>query len=252
MGGVGEGRPVLRPADLSAATAVILVGGLGTRLAPVVADRPKVLAHVGARPFLGYLLDGLASAGLRRVLLCSGHRGDELRAAVGTRYRGMQLDYSHEPAPAGTGGALRLAAMLSDGDPLLVMNGDSYCEVDLAALWSAHHARGASATMVVSEVADARRFGRVTFDEAGRVTGFSEKSPETGPGWVNAGVYVLGRALVCAIPERAPLSLEHEVLPSWIGRGLLAHPVRGSFFDIGTPPTYADAQAQALEIGRTA
>jgi len=249
MDGLKSGRPAGGGRDLANTTAVILAGGLGTRLAPVVADRPKVLATVGQRPFLAYLLDRLAAAGLKRVVLCTGHRGADLRAAVGAEYRGMRIAYSQEPGPAGTGGALRLAATRTDADPLLVMNGDSFCEVDLVALWNAHHVSAATATLVVVEVPDARAFGRVRFAADGCVSGFEEKSCDPGPAWVNAGVYVLARALACAIAPAPPVSLEREVLPEWIGRGLRAYPVRGSFFDIGTPSTYAAAQGRALEMG---
>jgi NDP-sugar pyrophosphorylase family protein len=249
MGGVEVGRPAGETCDLLEATAVILAGGLGTRLAPVVGDRPKVLADVGARPFLAYLLDRLAVAGVRRVILCTGHRGGELRAAVGTAYRGMRIAYSEEPTPAGTGGALRLACARTDADPLLVMNGDSFWEFPLPAVWAAHRATGATATLVATEVPDARAFGRVCFGPDGRVTRFEEKSPAPGSAWVNAGVYVLARALACSIAAGRPVSLEREVLPAWIGRGLCAYPARGSFFDIGTPRAYAAAQERLLETG---
>jgi NDP-sugar pyrophosphorylase family protein len=223
---------------------VILAGGRGTRLAPVVGDRAKVLADVGGRPFLAYLLDQLAAAGCERVVLCTGFRGDEMRDAVGACYRGLEVVYSHEESVAGTGGALALAAQVVDADPLLVLNGDSYCEVDLGALWSAHRTRGADATMVVTEVADTSGFGRVELDGDGRVRGFHEKAPGRRPGWINAGVYVIARARLLAVPSGRPVSLETELLPAWICGGLGAFQVRGCFFDIGTPDRYAGAAAR--------
>jgi NDP-sugar pyrophosphorylase family protein len=219
----------------------VLAGGRGTRLAPVVDDRAKVLADVGGRPFLGYLLDQLVQAGCPRIVLCTGYRGDEVRAAVGDRHRGVPIAYSHEPSPAGTGGALRLMAAATSDDPVLVLNGDSYCEVDLAALWARHRARGAAATMVVAEVADTARYGRVDLGADGRVAGFREKGPERRPGWINAGLYVVARARLLAVPAGRPVALEAEVLPAWVAAGLDAFPTRGCFFDIGTPRDYAGA-----------
>src|SRR5947208_1434645 len=109
--------------DLSGVVAAILAGGFGTRLRSVVADRPKPLATISGRPFLAYQLDQLAAVGLRRVVLCTGYRGDQVEATFGRHYAGMRLEYSLEAAPLGTAGALRLALPLLDSDHVLVMNG---------------------------------------------------------------------------------------------------------------------------------
>src|SRR2546426_1458133 len=115
-------------------TAAILVGGLGTRLRAVVADRQKVLAPVAGRPFLEQLLDQLTAAGLKRVVLCTGHKAEQVEQTIGREYRGMSIGYSREPEPLGTAGAFRQALSLLDTDPVLACNGDSFCEVDLLAL----------------------------------------------------------------------------------------------------------------------
>ena len=119
-------------------TAAILAGGLGTRLRPAVADRPKVLAPVGGRPYLTYLLDQLAGAGVREVVLLTGYAADEVRDALGDRYGRMRLRYSVEPAPLGTAGALRLALPLLAAPAVLLLNGDSYCDADLGAFRRSH------------------------------------------------------------------------------------------------------------------
>src|SRR5437867_6202026 len=111
--------------------AVILAGGLGRRLGSVVADRPKALATVRGRPFLAYLLDQLCAAGTTRVTVCTGHGAAQIEAAFGARYGGARLNYSRETAPLGTGGALRLALPMLDAPVLLVLNGDSFADVDL-------------------------------------------------------------------------------------------------------------------------
>ncbi|MCX6899219.1 MAG: nucleotidyltransferase family protein [Verrucomicrobia bacterium] len=223
-------------------TAAILAGGQGTRLRAVVADRQKVVASVAGRPFLMRLLDQLADAGLRRVVICTGYKAGQVAEMAGNEYRGMSLRYSPEPGPLGTAGALRNALPLLESDPVLTMNGDSYCETDLVAFWKAHRERHASGSMVVREVADTSQSGRVSFDQSGAIGSFVEKGASAGPGWINAGIYLLGRALLEGIPAERPVSLERETFPAWIGRGLCAFPTAGKFLDIGTPESYAAAQ----------
>ena len=227
--------------DLARIPVAILAGGLGTRLRPAIGDRQKVVAAVEGRPFLAILLDQVAAAGFRDVVLCVGHRADEVEAALGASHGPLRLRYSREAEPLGTGGALRLALPLLDGPELLVMNGDSFCEVDLAAAWTWHRAHGAEATLVAVEVSDASRYGRVEMDAADRVRRFTEKQEDGRPGWINAGIYLLASRLVAALPAGRALSLERDVLPGWTGGALYGYRVRGRFIDIGTPGAYSAA-----------
>jgi NDP-sugar pyrophosphorylase family protein len=228
--------------DLSTTTAVVLAGGLGTRLHSVVSDCPKGLAQVGGRPFLTFLLDQLDAAGVRRAVLCTGYLGEQVKETFGDKYRGLHLLYSQEHSPLGTGGALRLAVPVLASDPVLVLNGDSYCEADLAALpdWRREHR--AKATLLLTHVPDTQRYGRVTIDEQGAVLAFEEKGTVVGPGWINAGIYVLSHRLLLTIPGTGTVSLEREVFPAWIGHGLFGCPGDGRFLDIGTPESYGAAE----------
>ena len=124
-------------------TAAILAGGLGTRLRPAVGDRPKVIAQIGQRPFITFLLDQLTAVGVQKVVLLTGHGANWVRATLGDEYKGVPLGYSVEKAPLGTAGALRHALPMFAADNVLLLNGDSYCELDLAALVAARspHAR---------------------------------------------------------------------------------------------------------------
>ena len=167
---------------------------------------------------------------------------------MGARYGPLVIEYSHEEAIAGTGGALRLAADRFDADPLLVLNGDSCCEVDLQELWARHRRRAPTATMVVTQVSDAARFGSVEMDAEHRVRAFREKTGEPRAGWINAGIYVVGREPLLAIDAGRAVSLESEVLPAWIASGLDAFPTRGGFLDIGTPQSYAGAEQDLCEM----
>jgi NDP-sugar pyrophosphorylase family protein len=228
------------PGDI---TAAILCGGLGSRLRSVVADRPKALAPVGGRPFLTYLLDQLAAAAVGEVVLLTGYRADQVYDALGPTYAGMSLLYSEEPTPLGTGGALRLALPCLSGRTVLLLNGDSFCDVDLPAFRAFHRRHAADASLVLARARDTSRFGRVRTGPGGRVWGFEEKGSAPGGGWINAGVYLLDRGLVEELPPGRPASLEREAFPAWAAAGRL-HGFRcpGRFLDIGTPTSYAEAE----------
>ena len=234
--------------DVAELTAVVLAGGLGMRLRSVMADRPKVLAQVRGRPFLAYLLDQLVAAGIRYAVLCTGHLSGQISAEFGDAYGSLELAYSPEQFPRGTAGALRLALPLFASEPVLVMNGDSFCGVDLKAFWASHQSRGANASLLLTEVPGVAMYGRVRVDNDGSVLRFDEKGGEEGPGWVNAGIYLLNRRLLSTIPTGEVVSLEREMFPSWIGRKMYGFQSAGPFIDIGTPERYeAAARFFAIE-----
>ena len=227
---------------LDEVTAVILAGGLGTRLHTVVADRPKVLAQVRGKPFLAYLLEQVAGASMRHCVLCVGYLGEQIRAVFGDTYAGMRLVYSQESMPLGTAGALRLALPLSQSDTVLVMNGDSFCGVNLSDLWAWHSRLNANATLVLVETSNTIRYGRVSVAANGTIVGFDEKKDCEGLGWINAGVYVLRHSLLENIPAGRAVSLETEMFPAWIDQGLYGYQSTGRFLDIGTPESYVLAE----------
>ena len=226
---------------LSGITAAILAGGLGTRLRSILTDKPKVLAEIHGRPFLSYLLDQLNDAGVRRVVLLTGYRGGEIRSVFGDSYQNIKLRYSEELSPLGTAGAVRLALPMIDSDPTLVMNGDALCDADIRRFYSWHCAGDRAGSLLLAEVPDSSRYGRVALDQEGRVLRFDEKSGHSGLGLINAGVYLLSRRVLESIPEGRAVSIEHEVFPNWIGQGLHGYQTRNRFIDIGTPESYAEA-----------
>ena len=228
--------------------ALILVGGKGTRLRQVVSDRPKPMAEVSGRPFVEWLLLALRDQGVRRVVFCTGYLGGIIEDHFHDgRQWGMEVTYSRDPNPLGTAGAVRHALGSLSSEPVLVMNGDSYCNVDVERLHQAHVVRQASATMWLARVDDRRRYGTVEIDEDDRIRSFSEKSIEMLPGLVNAGVYILERSVLEAIPDGVATSLEADLFPSLIGRGLYGVVGDGLFLDIGTPESYATAQQLLTE-----
>jgi D-glycero-alpha-D-manno-heptose 1-phosphate guanylyltransferase len=223
--------------------AFLLVGGMGTRLRSVVASMPKPLAEVGSRSFLELLIRQLQSQGISRLVMCTGYLADQIE----NKFRdgqdwGVEIRYSSESRPLGTAGALKLAAtQMNNCRELLVMNGDSFLEVDCRELIRFHREHSGVATMAVIKVENAGRYGTVCIDGNGRVTDFFEKTERDSPGMINAGVYVFDRSVLECIPE-GPASLEKEVFPKLVKEGIHAFTSGGMFIDIGTPEDYAKAQ----------
>jgi NDP-sugar pyrophosphorylase family protein len=217
---------------------IVLCGGLGTRLRAVVSDRPKALAPVGATSFLAMQLELLRDRGARHFVLCVGHMAEQIEAAFGDGSAlGARIDYSRDGAKLlGTGGALKRAERFF-APAAIVINGDTYIDVDLARLARVHSSareRGA-ATLTLARVSDASRYGTVEV-EGDRVIGFREKGAN-GSAWVNAGVYVIERELLARVPPNEVVSLERDVFPAALraGLALAAFEQEEVFTDIGTP-----------------
>ncbi len=227
--------------NLSELTAVVLAGGFGTRLRSIVTDRPKVLAEINGKAFLTYILDQLADAGFRKVVLCTGHLGEHIQAKISEKYRSLCILYSHESSPLGTGGALSLALPYLKSSDVLVTNGDSYCSTDFVDLWAWHQKKEAAATLLLTHLDDTSRYGRVSTGADDTIIGFDEKNGSEKPGWINAGIYLIRRHLLAEIPKNQFVSLEREIFPSWSSRGLYGYRTHSRFIDIGTPESYAKA-----------
>lgn len=224
-------------------TAVILAGGLGTRLREVVADRPKVLAEVNGRPFLEYLLDQIIETGMRKAVLCTGYMAEQIESLFGDRYRTLELSYSQEQALLGTAGALRFALPKITTDTIFVMNGDSYCEFDFDSFAHHHFASQAKASLLLKKIDSVQRYGQVHVDSTGKIKTFEEKGLNQGEGWINAGIYLLSAAWLRDIPLGRNISLEREIFPTWIGKEFYGVPQQeGAFIDIGTPSSLIQAQ----------
>lgn len=233
--------------------AVVLVGGFGQRLKSVVSDRPKALAEIAGTPFLDYLIRRLAAQGIDRVILSTGYLADMVHdfAGDGSQW-GVDVVHVREPSPLGTGGALRFVRdTLSLDEPFLAMNGDSFFSGSMATL-GARHERNESAqlTIALAHVADASRFGTVDAEpETGVVLRFVEKDGLARPAWINAGVYAVNPDVLSVVEPDKKVSVERDVFPGLVGRGLFAEPFEGaSFLDIGTPEDLARAP-QILRSG---
>ncbi len=231
--------------------AIVLAGGFGTRLRAVVSDVPKPMAPVAGRPFLEHVLRGLAAQGVPRAVLSVGYLHEQIVAHFGQRFEGMAVDYEIEASPLGTGGAIAAALGRCSGEAVLVLNGDTWLDLDLAALlalWAASR----EPVIVAREVPDVARYGALEVEggaTGGRVLRFAEKGRQ-GPGLINAGVYVLPRDLFGGQPPAPPFAIEADVLAPLVQRATVrAFVCDGEFIDIGIPEDYARAQQMRLAPG---
>ena len=234
-----EDNSDIPPVDIRA---FVICGGLGTRLRPLLADRPKSMALISGTPFLQLLLDRLRSQGVDDVILGSGYMAEKIEGYFGSGNEfSVRIRYSREHEPLGTGGALKLAEPLIS-DPVLVLNGDSYVEWKLVPMLELFTDKDAELVVVLQAVADVTRYGSVTLDRDGRVAEFTEKGIRSGPGLVNAGVYLVRKQIVRDLPAGTAISLEREVFPRLLDRGVYGLVCTGIFIDIGIPADFKRAQ----------
>lgn len=225
--------------------AVVLVGGMGTRLRPLTLTIPKQMLMVAEVTMIERVLDHLAVHGVEQATLSMGYRPDPfLSAFPSNSCAGVALRYAVEPTPLDTGGAIRFAALHGGiDDTFVVVNGDVLTDLDVSALVSFHRARGAEATIHVTPVEDPRSFGVVPLDQRGRVEAFIEK-PESPPtNLINAGTYVVEPEVVERIDGDRRVSVERETFPAMVQDGsLFGMPSDAYWVDAGTPATYLRAQ----------
>jgi len=224
--------------------AVILAGGFGTRLKSVVSDVPKPMADVAGRPFLSVLLDYLASGGVERVILSVGFKREAISGFFGPSYKGMELIYVVEEKPLGTGGAMKRSLMAARDKDVLVLNGDSFLQLDLSGFVGFHRDNNSPITMAVKKMRDFDRYGAVRLDGP-VVAGFIEKA-RTGTGYINAGVYLLD-AQQCGLldVQEDCFSFEKDFLQVRGGEAsVYAYICNDYFIDIGLPEDYMRAQKE--------
>jgi len=248
-----ESKPMRSDTAREDIPAVLLVGGRGTRLQPVLPSTPKPLAPVGDAPFLQLLVLQLRSQGIRRIVMCTGHLADQIEEEFGDgRKWDVAIDYSKESRPLGTAGALKFAENhLRQYPHFLVMNGDSFLEFDFHQLICFHKEHGGLATMAVRKVSDTARYGTVQIGANNQVVGFVEKSGAPTAGLINGGVYLFDRSVLKHIPQ-GQVSLEKEVFPALLNDGVYALEQNGMFIDIGTPEDYARAQTLRAILNQAA
>lgn len=233
--------------------AVVLCGGLGKRLRPEVGQGQKTMAAIHGRPFLDLLLQYLKAQGLSRVILCTGHYAEQVEAYYRDRDFGLEIVFSREEQPLGTGGAIKNAAAFVQSDPFLALNGDCFCRLDYRRFVDFYAARRARAVIALSKAEDRKDYGSVVIDAEDRIVRFEEKvgGPEdrregkASSGYVSHGIYCFSRGIFALMPPAKQFSIERDFfpqLPRQIKDGFLGFVVTEPFIDIGTPERYQKAQ----------
>jgi D-glycero-alpha-D-manno-heptose 1-phosphate guanylyltransferase len=219
---------------------IVLAGGFGTRLKSVISNVPKPMAPIGGKPFLSYLLLLLSKKGVKKVIIAVGYLSDSIIEYYGDRFEGMTLEYSLETEPLGTGGAIKLALNKVVSDHVLVMNGDTYLEVDISLLekkWQQDHRQ----IIVGIYSGDTGRYGRISTNQLNEITGFEEKVGNM-PGIINAGCYVLNVEELIKIKGNEKFSIERDYMSNAVHDCKFdLFITNGLFIDIGIPEDYQRA-----------
>lgn len=228
--------------------AIILAGGFGTRLKSAVPDLPKPLAPIAGKPFIAWMVKTLAAQGITGITLCVHHQWEKIRDYFAEHPESVPIGYSVESIPLGTGGAMKHALKHQSANaPVLILNGDSFMRVDYQALFAHHRNGNACLTMVLREVPDTGRYGRVIVKK-GVITSF-EDGKLGKSGLINAGVYVMQPSIFegNGLPEA--FSFEHDFLPSRLeALRPQSYLAQEYFIDIGVPEDYARANEELPSI----
>lgn len=226
--------------------AIVLVGGLGTRLWPLTESVPKPMVAVAGRPFLEFVLDALIDEGISRICLAVGYKADIVVEHFGYAYRDIPLVYSHEETPLGTGGAILHALDFTHGNSVLVANGDTLFAVNLQEMLQQHEQKQARLTIAVKNMHDFSRYGTVHFDESGVVTNFEEKKPKD-EGFINGGVYIVDRRHILEMDLPVKFSFEMDLMERYCSELVIdAYVSDGYFIDIGIPEDLERAQTDLM------
>ncbi len=229
---------------------IVLAGGFGTRLQPVVSDLPKILAPIAGEPYLAHFLRWCVGKGFQRLHLCLGFRAEQVINWLSGQRWPLQISWQTETCPLGTGGALQLALQqielqaITEG--VLVCNGDTFVEFDLAAFVQSAEKNGGGILTV--QVADASRYGAVQADSQRLLTGFQEKNAIAEPGEINAGWYFFGTKHIHELRARQLFSLEHDYLMAGPKPPISCLALGQHFIDFGTPDSYQQAQAMFKDL----
>lgn len=226
--------------DLKEIDVVILCGGLGMRLKPVVSDRPKVLAKIGEKTFLDILIDSLTKQGFNNIILCVGYLKGQIKNHFDCD-KDYNIMFSEEKEPLGTGGALKKARSLIKSNPFMVMNGDSICKIDFHKFYDFHVNTKAIISMALVRTKAAQDFGSVILDDSQRITSFMEKVVSKDECLINAGIYLMQKDVFSYMPDENRFSLEYDFFPKLIEDKCFGFMINSELIDIGTPERYEKA-----------
>ncbi len=224
--------------------AIILAGGFGTRLQAVVSDVPKPMAPINNEPFLNYVFDYLLHYKIEHVVLSTGYLADKISDCYKNEYRGIKISYTKEETPLGTGGGIRLAMTKCYTSDVLVLNGDSFFDVNITDHFNNHISKQADCSLALRKVFNASRYGTILLGIGNAIETFKEKNNIEQTGLINGGVYILNRKLYLSkTNEAVPFSIEKDFYESRINElHIFGFEYDGYFIDIGIPEDYNKAQ----------
>jgi len=222
--------------------AIVLAGGLGTRLQHVLPDIPKCMAPINGKPFLTFVLDYIENQNIDKVILSVGYRKEQIINYFGASYRSLKIVYSIENEPLGTGGAIKQALDYCTNKLAFIVNGDTCFKPDLAAMSNLHQKAEADITIAVKHMADSSRYGLVVADQNGKIVEFREKDKLSIGGWINGGIYLIKKTVFDTFQQQK-FSIENDVFKvSCDNLNLQAFQTDAFFLDIGIPADYCKAQ----------
>ncbi len=223
--------------------AIVLAGGFGTRLKPVVEDVPKPMAAINSKPFLEYQFDFLKRYQIARIVLSVGYRADMIKDHFKDNYCGMGIVYAVEEEPLGTGGGVVNAFKMIKSDAAYVLNGDSIFDIDLHKFYNYYIEKEADACMALKYLAEGERYGKVEINDSFRVTAFIEKGSSSGSGYINGGIYIITKGFQQYSGLKGNFSLEKDFFEKHSGsKVIFGIPFDGYFIDIGIPEEFQRAQ----------
>ena len=223
--------------------AIILAGGFGTRLQQVVKDVPKPMADINNKPFLEYLFHYLARYHLKKVVLSVAYKAEIIQDYFKDSFAGIDIEYAYEREPLGTGGGILNALKCCKTEQVLVINGDTFFNINLSELFDFHKANASQITLCLKRIKDAGRYGKVSLDNNCLITGFAEKKAGNNEGYINGGVYLMNRIVLESLNLPLKFSFEKDFLEKYYTKLPIFGWVSNSYFiDIGIPEDYKRAQ----------
>jgi D-glycero-alpha-D-manno-heptose 1-phosphate guanylyltransferase len=226
---------------------LILCGGLGTRLRTVTGETPKVMAEVQGGPFLDFLIRYLAKQGARRVILCAGYKAESLQAHYQKKFKDIELAFSIEREPLGTGGAFKNAENLVKSDLVFGLNGDCFTPVKYRDLLAFHQVKKSITTLVGIRIEGNKDFGTIVMNQRDEIVAFKEKFETREVQYISAGVYCFHRSVFGLMPA-GKFSIEYDLFPNLIGKSFFGYKVDAPFIDIGTPERFEWAKKHLAEM----
>jgi len=221
---------------------IILCGGLGKRLRPVISDRPKPMAEINKQPFLDILIEYVTSYGFKRFILCIGYKGSIIKKHYEETSKPLEILFSEEKEPLGTGGAIKKAESLIQSNPFLVMNGDSFCKLNLLDFLNSHIVNKALLSVALIKTRHNQNCGKVILDRNQRIVEFDEKGKSQAESFSSAGSYLMEKEIFSMMGDKKIISLEYDLFPSLLSKACYGYVVNEDLIDIGTPRNYKKAK----------